>query len=138
MAAPKKSRSYIPRKELLERIAMTVDTTRAATVEGLGPRVDPEVRCQSVLWIYGYLTGMEMAHLIYQTADHQLVERMVDGALAAGVDEYRDMLRRRPERRRYRHTIRTLRKLMVRLRGERLLDATGKPQLRVLLGAKAG
>jgi hypothetical protein len=137
-ATKKRTPRYITRKELLERVALCVDTTRSATVEGLGDGVDPEVRCQSVLWVYGYLTGMEMAHLVYQTQNHQMVEGMVDNALAAGIDEYRDLLRHSRERHRYRRTIKTLRKLMQRLRGQLALNADGKPQLRLLSGAKQG
>ena len=91
-----KRRRDVPRSELLRRIAVGVDLACDAATSTLGRDLDPAVRVQALLWIFGYLTGMAMGRFIIDSADHQFGERLTDKAIAGGLEEYVQTLVRNP------------------------------------------
>lgn len=125
---PRPAKTAVPRRELLRRVAISVDEAREAVNATLGEDLDSATQLQARLWIFGYLAGMSLGAMVAADGGHQVVERLTDRALAAGLDEFLDGLARSPNCESLRDTIAQLRDLVRRLSG----DEYGAPRLRLV------
>lgn len=88
-------RRRVPQKDLDRRVIQAVEYVHAAAVEAIGEDVDPKRLRESLLWVFGYLTGGEQAHISYTygSQDPTQVERLASRAIGAGIQAYAGCLR---------------------------------------------
>ena len=92
-----RTKRAVPRRELLRRVAVSVDMARDAATSTLGD-LDASTQRQALLWIFSYLVGLSLGQLVtHDGNNHQLVERLADKAVAAGLEEYLECLQHLPE-----------------------------------------